>query len=154
MHRCSYGIRTRARVFEPFSSGNRSAIFEYLTRARLTKSSLTFAPRLWKGISTREAGVYSSLPYDVGPARAFLGEAEKTPCVVLGPASRVKFKCNRSRTFLAFLTKEFTYTMTNHLSALMLSRWIIGIIDHHICLLLIALTRDAVDQKKKNSSLN
>ena len=31
------------------------------------------------------------LPYDVGPARAFLGEAEKTPwlCVVLGPASRV-----------------------------------------------------------------
>ena len=31
------------------------------------------------------------LPYDVGPARAFLGEAEKTTlCVVLGPASRVK----------------------------------------------------------------
>ena len=28
------------------------------------------------------------LPYDVGPARAFLGEAEKTPCG-LGPASRV-----------------------------------------------------------------
>ena len=28
------------------------------------------------------------LPYDVGPARVFLGEAEKTPCG-LGPASRV-----------------------------------------------------------------
>ena len=33
-----------------------------------------------------------ALRRDVGPARAFLGEAEKTPwlCVVLGPASRVK----------------------------------------------------------------
>ena len=31
------------------------------------------------------------LSYDVGPARAFLGEAEKTPWLgVLGPASRVK----------------------------------------------------------------
>ena len=33
-----------------------------------------------------------SLPYDVGPARVFLGEAEKTPWLMcgLGPASRVK----------------------------------------------------------------
>ena len=29
------------------------------------------------------------LPYDVGPARVFLGEAEKTPMCGLGPASRV-----------------------------------------------------------------
>ena len=33
------------------------------------------------------------LPYDVGPARIFLGEAEKTPWLMcgLGPASRVKY---------------------------------------------------------------
>ena len=29
------------------------------------------------------------LPYDVGPARVFLGEAEKTTMCGLGPASRV-----------------------------------------------------------------
>ena len=42
-------------------------------------------------------GAVELLPYDVGPARVFLGEAEKTPMqgtmCGLGPASRV----NRAR---------------------------------------------------------
>ena len=37
-------------------------------------------------------GLKNFLPYDVGPARVFLGEAEKTMCG-LGPASRGEYSC-------------------------------------------------------------
>ena len=41
-------------------------------------------------IKHTNARAWVTLPYDVGPARVFLGEAEKTPMCGLGPASRVK----------------------------------------------------------------
>ena len=55
-------------------------------RMRRKQKNLIFARAISRLIVVR-----LRLPYDVGPARAFLGEAEKTRlCVVLGPASRVK----------------------------------------------------------------
>ena len=60
---------------------------------RTLTTALTWTPALT--ISHQHAPSGRRLPYDVGPARVFLGEAEKTPWLNhtmcgLGPASRVK----------------------------------------------------------------
>ena len=65
-----------------------------------TISKFSFNRLSWKLVKLVDMFFGRVLPYDVGPARVFLGEAEKTPTCGLGPASRVKESSNvRSQGF-------------------------------------------------------